>query len=1102
MKQVYFLFSCLLAFPFSSGAQNFAWVREVRGNQYEYDDFIIGQAVDDDQNSYILGDTESYTFDMDPTPDGVDIIDNFNIQNLGATYLLKLDADGNYLWGHMFGDYRRGDHAIDIKIGTDGNIYAMLTIQHHHPTQNVINGFFEIYKISPDGTILSTVSIPRNYGNNNNISADSFDLDSQNNMFISGYFTNNITLSASNPDLNLSITGIGNYVMKLDPAGNFIWTKQIDVHHNDYSMLQVRPDDNINLILPKSSNYILYNIDGATKATLWEKEFDHHEPLAYKVSDNGIVILGDKTYYTTTDIDVDLSANNAIVSGRCQFMLFMDLDGNFVEVKRFGIVNNTDGFSFSAINVDAAGRYTFGGWYHGTMDFDASANTNVLNSGYFGDAFLLKYDENRNFQSVIKFGQELPLQTPYNICDKFRIRKIAVVDDENYLVGEYNRVCDFDPSPTSYTSLDSLNPATYNYNGFIQKLGPCNPAMPAASPTQQFCNSQNATISNLTPYSQTTHWYDAPTAITPLTGTTLLVDGHVYYVSRQIGSCPESPRMAVTVSILPTPAPPVAVDQTFCESESAKISDLVATGQNLKWYQTATSTAALSATTPLQNNTIYFVSQFIGCESPRTSVQVTINSTPEPVAASPQSFCMQDAATISNLGVAGQNIRWYDSVTGGNIISGNPLIQDGVTYYASQEINNCESLRVAVTVHVYATSVPVATSPQSFCSVQNPVLSDLAVTGSGIQWYLSASGGTALPASTSLTNGSIYYASQTLNNCESIGRIPIAVALITTLNANDYHNFICDDLNDGTEVIDLSDYNQQLLSDISNATFTYYHSQAGAELLSTSDQINTPSQYPLSLGVNDIYVRITSANGCSQVVQLSLTVVAMPVIQLPDIVPICENTEITIDAGPGFNSYMWSGGETTRTIRVSDTGPFTVSVATVHGSVVCSDTKSFSVVKSDVAVINDVTVQDWSDDENTITVLAAGSGDYEYSIDGTGFQDQNVFDGVPSGIYTVYVRDKNGCGVVSQDIVLLMYPRFFTPNGDGYNDYWQVKFSVLEPLLNVRIFDRYGKLIHQMPYNGHWDGKYNGAELPADDYWFVVTRSNGKVERGHFSLKR
>jgi gliding motility-associated-like protein len=110
---------------------------------------------------------------------------------------------------------------------------------------------------------------------------------------------------------------------------------------------------------------------------------------------------------------------------------------------------------------------------------------------------------------------------------------------------------------------------------------------------------------------------------------------------------------------------------------------------------------------------------------------------------------------------------------------------------------------------------------------------------------------------------------------------------------------------------------------------------------------------------------------------------------------------------------------------------------------------------------------------------------------------------LPAGEYTVYVKDENGCDPINQEVYLLTYPKFFTPNGDGYNDFWQVKFSYNEPTMKVYIFDRYGKL--PTGFNGAsvgWDGRYNDADLPSEDYWFLVIRPNGKEYRGHFAMKR
>jgi hypothetical protein len=101
--------------------------------------------------------------------------------------------------------------------------------------------------------------------------------------------------------------------------------------------------------------------------------------------------------------------------------------------------------------------------------------------------------------------------------------------------------------------------------------------------------------------------------------------------------------------------------------------------------------------------------------------------------------------------------------------------------------------------------------------------------------------------------------------------------------------------------------------------------------------------------------------------------------------------------------------------------------------------QTFEVRKSNIAMITSVDTQDWTENQNTITVYATGAGDFEYSIDGTYFQDSNQFS--VSGQYTVHVRDKTVCATVTDEVYLLMYPKFFTPNGDGFNDTWKIKFS-------------------------------------------------------------
>ncbi len=138
-----------------------------------------------------------------------------------------------------------------------------------------------------------------------------------------------------------------------------------------------------------------------------------------------------------------------------------------------------------------------------------------------------------------------------------------------------------------------------------------------------------------------------------------------------------------------------------------------------------------------------------------------------------------------------------------------------------------------------------------------------------------------------------------------------------------------------------------------------------------------------------------------------------------------------------------------------------------------------------------------------MTIVVNGLGDYEYSLDNIHFQDSPVFQNMEIGIYSVYVRDKNGCGTATKIVPFLNYPKYFTPNDDGINDFWKIKNSKFEPDLKTYVFDRYGKLIASFSaVSQGWDGKYNHELMPSTDYWFLVIREDGKEFRGHFTLKR
>jgi gliding motility-associated-like protein len=143
-----------------------------------------------------------------------------------------------------------------------------------------------------------------------------------------------------------------------------------------------------------------------------------------------------------------------------------------------------------------------------------------------------------------------------------------------------------------------------------------------------------------------------------------------------------------------------------------------------------------------------------------------------------------------------------------------------------------------------------------------------------------------------------------------------------------------------------------------------------------------------------------------------------------------------------------------------------------------------------------------------------GDGDYEFQVDNGPWRSlaegetSIIFTGLEAGERIVRGRDLGGCGEVEIPVSLIDYPRFFTPNEDGYNDTWNIIGLANQNNAKIYIFDRYGKLLKQISPSGQgWNGTYNGKPVIGNDYWFRVEYeepSTGQMNefKANFTLKR
>jgi gliding motility-associated-like protein len=340
----------------------------------------------------------------------------------------------------------------------------------------------------------------------------------------------------------------------------------------------------------------------------------------------------------------------------------------------------------------------------------------------------------------------------------------------------------------------------------------------------------------------------------------------------------------------------------------------------------------------------------------------------------------------------------------------------------------------------------------------------------------------------------------------------------------------CDYLgdNDGLAQFDLTQNDAEVLDgqDAVNFIVTYYATQGDAEL-----GVNPiPYLYENISNPQVIYVRVDNdtpdalgmdSSICYAVAEVTLRVDLLPIFELDDSYTLCVATNGTevidppvLETGlsPGGYTFVWSldgvvlSGETGSSLSATQDGTYGVEITNIVTG--CINTDTAEVVSSSPPMVSiEVATQAFSEN-HVIVATATGNGDYEYSLDGGPWQASGTFGDVSSGEHTVTARDINGCGEASDTVMVLDYPHFFTPNGDGRNDTWNIVGFADQPSAKIYIFDRFGKLLKQISPSGQgWDGTYNGRPMPSSDYWFTVeyrepSSAEPKQFRAHFTLKR
>jgi gliding motility-associated-like protein len=1027
--------------------------------------------------------------------------------------IAKFDKLGKRIWGTFYGG-ESWDLVHGLKIDKQNNI---VIVGETSSTRNIAtsNSFKpNLSNNSTDAFVAkfnsSGIRVWGTYFGKEGIDvAADVDVDSNNNIYVVGNTNSSSGISINNNFQTLlnQVGGISNsspdgFMVKFNPNGNAIWSTYIGGEYLDY-ILTIKVTSNYLVLGGKtmSSNYI--STPGTFQETPYESGFVFTGTV-YKFTLDGnrnwSTYYGSRNRVETIEVDDE---NNVYIGGQ---LSGSENNDNIASPGSFDDYNKWTETGFLA-KLDNNGQRIWGTYLGiGSIIYSIISKNNYLYIGGMGGDISITspcaYKRNGFAEGYIgKFSKsgQLIFGTYVNGFDQYSKNKICfennniiiggqtsqddrITDSNSYqqnIIGRKNfylmkfseeNTCNIDASPSSNSPICIGGILSFNANAGYNYAW--------TGPNNFTSNLQNPTITNVSGINNGTYHLTA---------------------SDNCG-CEKTYDIQVIIGDVQAPVPDIINLPTITGDCNTTINTIPTATDVCAGSIIATTINTLSYSLPGTYTIVWNYNDGNGNHSSQEQT-VIITSQPLPVAETPQTFCIQQNATLANIAINGQNIKWYDAATAGALLPNTTVLQNNTLYYATQTINGCESDRVPVTVNIQNTFSPTGNANQPFCSGQNPTIANIEVTGSLLKWYDASSNGSLLAETTNLQDGKTYYVSQTINNCEG-PRFGVTVSIVNTPSvptANSTQSF-CKSENATLNEIQISGQNIKWYDTnfaaavLPNTTLlennkTYYASQTiGCE----------GDRTPILVHVYDTAVPNGNSNQqfCidenATIADIAITGTALKWYDAAVNGNSLSETTV-LQNGTYYVTQTLDNCESKRlaiSVKIQDTqNPLaqTPQAFCVQENASISDIKiSGENIKWFESNSSNITLSESTPLQNRVTYYASQTINNCES------------DRIPVTIYILEATTADCINFVDE----LPFPKFFTPNNDGYNDTWTIDFAYLAPGTGIKIFDRYGKFIKELYNNAAWEGNYLGKQEPASDYWFTVTRLNGTEYRGHFSLKR
>lgn len=542
----------------------------------------------------------------------------------------------------------------------------------------------------------------------------------------------------------------------------------------------------------------------------------------------------------------------------------------------------------------------------------------------------------------------------------------------------------------------------------------------------------------------------------------------------------------IVVTVNPIVDTDLGDDITVCQNESLVLSVENVPGASYLWGPVDAivgSNSSSSATINTSDATEVFVqtTNTNGCVfSDTVQVNITLpTATFNIVANGPTTFCEGESLVLQ--ASTGNLVTWSNGLENFDEI----LVTESGSYSAVFSGGNCPAYSDTIVVTVIPSpEIEILTQGSTTICDGNCLTLNASET-SNITWT-SPDGSTSNNATLQACVGGWYYLSRVENSCTGIDSVLITVApaLVAPIITLDGSSILCDGQTTATLTSSYAIGNQWFLN--------------GDPIVG-----ETGSSIEVSEG-GSYTVVVTSPEGCSAT-SAAQGITVKPVVPIDvtaaDTV-VCngEVVNIQLSATGGFVSYLWDvTGETTSSIVAINTGIFTVTGTTEDG---CVSNASIQIINNSPFELNlsspvffddfNVSAQGANDGSIDLTVFGgSGAFTYDWSNGGT----TSDLSGLGGGVYTVTVTDEQGCAETDsinlKEPTAIKLPNGFTPNGDGFNDFYVIKGIQGYPGNKVNIFNRWGNLVFStQDYQNNWDGLSNDGNLLPDGTYFIVVDLN------------